>query len=127
MKTGFIKKWNELQGWGFIECEEEDQDYFFHISKVRKGLKIKEGMSVKFDSTITQRGDEAENMPAKFSLEVEVVEPMGADTLVWSKVGGQEFRFIVDGTTTINSGDSVLVGFDPVYSCIFDLDSEDRL
>ena len=62
MKTGFIKKWNELQGWGFIECEEEDQDYFFHISKVRKGLKLKEGMSVKFDSTITQRGDEAEDI-----------------------------------------------------------------
>ena len=41
MKTGYIKEWNELKGWGFIECEEEDQDYFFHISKVRKGLKLR--------------------------------------------------------------------------------------
>ena len=36
--------------------------YFRHISKVRPGLKIREGMEVKFDSTITQRGDEAENV-----------------------------------------------------------------
>ena len=72
-------------------------------------------------------GDKAENMPVKFNLEVEVVEPMGADTLVWSKIGGQEFRFIVDGTITMNSDDSVLVGFDPIHSSIFDLDSEDRL
>ena len=62
MKTGFIKEWNVLKGWGFINCEDEDQDYFFHISKVRPGLKIRQGMQVKFDTTITQRGDEAENI-----------------------------------------------------------------
>ena len=62
MKLGTIKTWNELKGWGFIECEEEDQDYFFHISKVRQGLRLYEGMKVKFDSTTGQRGDEAENI-----------------------------------------------------------------
>ena len=62
MKIGYIKKWNQLQGWGFIECPEEDQDYFFHISSVRKGMKINEGISVKFDSRIGQKGDEAENI-----------------------------------------------------------------
>lgn len=62
MKTGFIKEWNVLKGWGFINCEDEDQDYFFHASKVRAGLKIRQGMQVKFDTTITQRGDEAENI-----------------------------------------------------------------
>ena len=62
MKTGIIKTWNELKGWGFIDCEEDDQDYFFHVSKVRKGFRIHEGMRVKFDSTVGQRGDEAENI-----------------------------------------------------------------
>ena len=62
MKTGFIKEWNVLKGWGFINCEDEDQDYFFHVSKVRPGLKIRQGMLVKFDTTMTQRGDEAENI-----------------------------------------------------------------
>ena len=36
MKVGIIKNWNELNGWGFIECEEDDKDYFFHISKLEK-------------------------------------------------------------------------------------------
>ncbi len=62
MKTGIVKNWNELKGWGFIECEDDDQDYFLHISKVRKGLKVREGLRVKFDSSLGQRGDEAENV-----------------------------------------------------------------
>ena len=62
MKTGIVKNWNELKGWGFIECEDDDQDYLLHISKVRKGLKVREGLRVKLDSSTGQRGDEAENV-----------------------------------------------------------------
>ena len=72
-------------------------------------------------------GDEANNMPVNFSLEVEVIEPMGADTLVWSEIGGQEFRFMVDGNTLVNVGDRVTVGFDPAHASIFDFDNEERL
>ena len=70
---------------------------------------------------------EAKNMPVNFSLEVEVFEPMGADTLVWSQIGGQEFRFMVDGNTSVSIGDSVTVGFDPAHASIFDFDNEERL
>ena len=62
MKIGYVKKWSQLDGWGFITSDDEDQDYFFHISNVRKGFRIREGMSVKFDSFIGQKGDEAENI-----------------------------------------------------------------
>tara|TARA_B100000959_G_C14647651_1_gene486979 strand:+ start:47 stop:244 length:198 start_codon:yes stop_codon:yes gene_type:complete len=62
MKTGYVKKWNSLNGWGFIECPEDDQDYFFNISNVRRGVNIREGIKVKFDITIGQKGDEAENI-----------------------------------------------------------------
>ena len=62
MKTGFVKKWDPLKGWGFIECPTDDQDYFFNVSNVRKGVRIKEGLSVKFDMSVGQRGDEAENI-----------------------------------------------------------------
>jgi multiple sugar transport system ATP-binding protein len=72
-------------------------------------------------------GGEAKNMPVNFSLEVEVIEPMGANTLVWSQIGGQEFRFIVDGNTLVNVGDRVTVGFDPAHVSIFDFDNEERL
>lgn len=62
MKTGIVKKWDELKGWGFIEDLNHHEDYFFNISNVRKGIIIKEGMKVKFDITVGQRGDEAENV-----------------------------------------------------------------
>ena len=62
MKIGILKKWNELQGWGFIECEDDGEDYFFHASNARKGLKISEGMQLKFDAQIGQKGDEAKNV-----------------------------------------------------------------
>ena len=62
MKIGIVKKWDSLKGWGFIEDIDEDEDYFFNISNVRKGVIIKEGIRVKFDVTIGQRGDEAENI-----------------------------------------------------------------
>ena len=62
MKVGLIKKWDRLNGWGFIECPEDGEDYFFNISNVRRGINIREGLKVKFDITIGQRGDEAENI-----------------------------------------------------------------
>ena len=72
-------------------------------------------------------GGEAKNMPVNFNLEIEVFEPMGADTLVWSQIGGQEFRFMVDVNTSINVGDTLTVGFDTAHASIFDLESEERL
>ena len=66
-------------------------------------------------------------MPVSFSLEVEVFEPMGADTLVWSQIGGQEFRFMVDVNTSVNVGDRLTVGFDLAHASIFDFDNEKRL
>jgi len=61
MITGKIKKWNSQNGWGFIE-DYDGNDYFFNISNVKIGLKVREGMNVKFDSFPGQRGDEAENI-----------------------------------------------------------------
>ena len=61
MIIGTVKKWDTLSGWGFIE-DHEGNDYFFNISNVRKGVKVREGMNVKFDSFPGQRGDEAENV-----------------------------------------------------------------
>ena len=61
MIKGTVKKWNSLNGWGFIE-DNDGNDYFFNIANVRSGLKIREGMFVKFDTFPGQKGDEAENI-----------------------------------------------------------------
>ena len=61
MEIGSVKKWDINGGWGFIE-DDEGYDYFFNISNVKKGIKIKEGLRVKFDIFESNKGPEAENI-----------------------------------------------------------------
>ena len=61
MLYGYIKKWDQRNGWGFITGD-DDNDYFVNISNVRRGVILREGTKVKFDSSCGQRGDEAENV-----------------------------------------------------------------
>ena len=61
MLTGKVKMWEDGKGWGFIEGD-DGEDYFLNIANVRKGQRIRIGLRVKFDSTETQRGPEAENV-----------------------------------------------------------------
>ena len=61
MQTGVIKKWEHGSGWGFIEGD-DGYDYFFNITNVRRGQKMKVGLNVKFDSFEGQKGSEAENV-----------------------------------------------------------------
>ena len=66
-------------------------------------------------------------MEYRLLVAIEVVEPMGSDTLVWAQLAGQEFRFRVDGQSTLRTGDRVKVGFDPARACVFNAESELRL
>ena len=61
MLTGIVKKWVQLEGWGFIEGD-DGEDYFINISNLRLGQKIKVNCRVKFDVFQGQRGPEAENI-----------------------------------------------------------------
>ncbi len=72
-------------------------------------------------------GDAAASLPFSAEIPVEVVEPMGSDTLVWSKLGGQDFRFRVDGQIPVSTGETVRIGFDPARASIFDKKTELRL
>jgi len=61
MQRGIVTKWEHGSGWGFIESD-DGFDYFFNISNVRQGQKMRTGLNVKFDSFEGQRGPEAENV-----------------------------------------------------------------
>ncbi len=61
MKTGIIKMWDGVKGFGFIE-DDDGWDYFLNISKVRKGQTIREGDKVKFDVFEGQKGPSAVNV-----------------------------------------------------------------
>lgn len=74
-----------------------------------------------------QVGDQASAMPVKATVEVELVEPMGADTLVWSTYANQPFRFRMEGTAIVSPGDKINIGFDPEKASLFDAKTELRL
>lgn len=71
-----------------------------------------------------------EHIPENFfscEVSVDLVEPMGSDTLVWTKLAGESFRFRMDGKAKVATGDKVTIGFDASASSIFNATTEDRL
>jgi multiple sugar transport system ATP-binding protein len=63
----------------------------------------------------------------RVDLTIEVVEPMGADTLLWTKIGEAPVRVRVGGQTRYAVGEKLTVGIDPASVSIFDLKSERRV
>jgi multiple sugar transport system ATP-binding protein len=53
-------------------------------------------------------------------IEIEIVEPMGADTLVWTKLAGTNFAFLVDSESRLKPGERITIGFDPGRASLFD-------
>jgi len=118
----------------FIEGQLENSNFEFDdLSFNLDGYSFKEKikstskvwLGVRPENIIINETDK--NMPVNFNVVVEVVEPMGADTLVWSSLNGKEIRFTVEGNKIINIGDKLSVGFDPAHISIFDFDTENRL
>jgi multiple sugar transport system ATP-binding protein len=65
--------------------------------------------------------------PFSAEVPVEVVEPMGADTLLWTRLGGQNLTLQVTSERTPAVGDRVVIGFDPINASLFDADDGERL
>ncbi|MDX8494270.1 ABC transporter ATP-binding protein [Mesorhizobium sp. VK22B] len=72
-------------------------------------------------------GDAAKAMPFSAESTVEIVDPMGSDTLVWTKLGGQILSFRVEADKTLRNGDAIRIGFDPARASLFDAETDGRL
>ena len=72
-------------------------------------------------------GELAEKAPFTTHITVELFEAMGADTLVYTTLQGQEFRLRVDGQMDVKEGDQLLIGIDPSRSSLFDQTTELRI
>ncbi len=72
-------------------------------------------------------GSEARAMPFSAEVEVDVIEPMGSDVLIWSKFGGAIVSLRVDPEKSVKTGERVLIGFDPARASIFDDASGNRI
>ena len=72
-------------------------------------------------------GSEAESMPYKTTAEIEIVEPMGSETLAWTKVAGIPVTFRCSSDIPLHAGDTVTVGFDISRGSLYDAGTENRL
>jgi multiple sugar transport system ATP-binding protein len=66
-------------------------------------------------------------MPYSTEVEIEIVEPMGSDTLAYSTLAGQTLTFRAESDIDLKSGQKVLIGFDPARGSIFEAASGNRL
>ncbi|RYE57988.1 MAG: TOBE domain-containing protein, partial [Rhizobiaceae bacterium] len=72
-------------------------------------------------------GNAAQGMPFQTSAEIEIVEPMGSETLAWTKVAGIPVTFRCSSDIPLAAGDTVNVGFDIARGSLFHAETENRL
>lgn len=72
-------------------------------------------------------GADAAAMPFNADTQVEIVEPMGSDTLIWARLAGERIRIRMDGQSKVATGDTLKIGFSPERVSLFDKASEDRI
>lgn len=72
-------------------------------------------------------GENVTDLPVQMNLDIELVEPMGADTVAWSQLSGSSFTLRADSDTAITSGQRILAGFNPARGSVFLSDSGIRL
>ena len=66
MEYGYVKSWDASKGYGFI-TDEDDNDYFVHVSDLDitiKNKRLREGQRVSFDIRTDFKGDRAINVRA---------------------------------------------------------------
>ncbi|KAB0678811.1 ABC transporter ATP-binding protein [Aureimonas leprariae] len=59
--------------------------------------------------------------------EVRVVEPMGADTLLWTELAGTPLSIRIDSERSFSPGQRIRFSFDPERASVFDAETGDRL
>jgi len=72
-------------------------------------------------------GEDAKKMPVQIESEIEIVEPMGSDTVAWTKIGGQAVTFRCSSDIPLEPGQKVTIGFDPARGSLFDAQSGARV
>ncbi|WP_439154028.1 ABC transporter ATP-binding protein [Yoonia sp.] len=72
-------------------------------------------------------GPLAADAPLQFDATIDLVEPMGSDTLVYAKLGRHLFRVRMDGQARVKAGETLPIGIDPSRASLFDKKTEDRL
>ena len=59
---GTVKFFNTTKGFGFIKSNEDNKEYFVHVTSVLNQAELGEGDKVKFEVENDQRGQKAVNV-----------------------------------------------------------------
>jgi multiple sugar transport system ATP-binding protein len=66
-------------------------------------------------------------MPFSQEVVVEIIEPMGSDSLVWTTFAGQNLTFRVPADRALKLRERLQIGFDPARASIFDAATDMRI
>lgn len=72
-------------------------------------------------------GDGASQQPFSFDAVIEIVEPMGADTVAWTRLGSHSFTFRADAELNLAEGQTIRLGYDTARASLFDAATGDRI
>ena len=85
------------------------------------------GAAISPDGEHLLTGDRLSSAAVQTTAKVDLVEPMGSDTLIYATLGGTDVNIRMDGHSTVNPGDTIPVGLDPARASLFDPKTENRL
>ena len=72
-------------------------------------------------------GDEAAATGETFDVKAEVVDPLGSDTLVMTRLGGERFWLRMSGQSHVRVGDTLPIGLTAGSASLFDAKDERRI
>jgi multiple sugar transport system ATP-binding protein len=106
--TGDLKV--PLDGYRFVAAAPSQREVRFGIRPEHVGI-----------------GREADAAPLSLQAHVELVEPLGSDKLIWTRVAGEAFCVRADGRFPVAAGETVRIGIDASAASLFDAETEARV
>ncbi|TBR37549.1 ABC transporter ATP-binding protein [Marinomonas agarivorans] len=71
--------------------------------------------------------EQQQDVPFSVEVQVDIIEPMGSETVVWFELQGQSYALRLHTENHIQVGSTITIGFDPVKAHCFDSATEQRL
>lgn len=72
-------------------------------------------------------GELSKKAPFITNVEINLVEPMGSDTLVYASFSNFQIRIRMEGNAKVKAGDILEIGIDPSRASLFDSQTEQRI
>lgn len=115
---------------GVFVCQKTgQQDVLIDMSR----YEFKETINVAIQMTLGIRPEHlilvegSQRSPFTIQVQVDIIEPMGSETVVWFELQGQSYALRLHTENKIQVGNTITIGFDPIKAHCFDAVTEQRL